>query len=149
MIPELIQAFGLTALGLSSLIGLYYYTYAAFSIVAGASFDRYGAKLPMAAGVFAVAAGSVLFGLGSSARGGRTTAARGRIGIRFTGAVYLAARGFSHRWLATAVGFTQFAGMLGGFAGQVVVGPLVHGPIGWQAFWIDAAWCARSSPSSC
>jgi len=28
--------------------------------------------------------------------------------------------------------------MLGGFAGQVVVGSLVHGPIGWQAFWIDS-----------
>jgi len=28
--------------------------------------------------------------------------------------------------------------MLGGSAGQFVVGPLVHGPIAWQAFWIYA-----------
>ena len=37
MIPELSAAFGLTALGLSSLLGLYFYTYAGFAIVAGAS----------------------------------------------------------------------------------------------------------------
>src|SRR5271157_3780589 len=67
MIPELSGAFGLTALGLSSLVGLYYYTYALFAIVAGASLDRYGAKLPMVAGVVAVAVGSVLFGFGSIA----------------------------------------------------------------------------------
>ena len=29
MIPELTEPFGLTAVGLSSLVGLYYYTYAA------------------------------------------------------------------------------------------------------------------------
>jgi len=65
MIPELTAAFGLTALGLSSLVGLYYYTYAGFAIIAGASLDHYGAKLSLTVGVFAVAAGSVLFGLGS------------------------------------------------------------------------------------
>src|SRR5215469_7351971 len=70
MIPELIAAFGLTALGVSSLLGLYFYTYAGFAIVAGASLDRYGAKLPIATGVFAVAVGSILFGLGSIAAAG-------------------------------------------------------------------------------
>jgi MFS family permease len=137
MIPELSAAFGLTALGLSSLLGLYFYTYAGFAIVAGASLDRYGAKLPIATGVFGVAVGSVLFGLGAieAAEGGRLLQGAGSA-FAFTGAVYLAARGFSDRWLATAVGFTQLAGMLGGFAGQFAVGPLVHGPVGWQSFWI-------------
>ncbi len=137
MIPELNAAFGLTALGVSSLVGLYYYTYAGFSIVAGASLDRYGARLPIAVGVFATAAGSVLFGLGSiaAAETGRLLQGAGSA-VGFTGAVYLAVHGFSDRWLATAVGFTQLAGMLGGFAGQFAVGPLVHGPITWQAFWI-------------
>jgi hypothetical protein len=37
MIPELTTAFGLTTLGISSLLGLYYYTYASFAIVAGPS----------------------------------------------------------------------------------------------------------------
>ena len=137
MIPELSTAFGLTALGVSSLLGLYFYTYASFAIVAGASLDRYGAKLPIATGVFGVAIGSVLFGLGSmgAAEGGRLLQGAGSA-FAFTGAVYLAARGFPDRWLATAVGVTQLFGMLGGFAGQFAVGPLVHGPIAWQSFWI-------------
>src|SRR5260221_14697139 len=50
MIPELSATFGLTALGISSVIGLYYYSYAGLSIVAGAALDRYGAKLPISAG---------------------------------------------------------------------------------------------------
>jgi MFS family permease len=52
------------------------------------------------------------------------------------GAVYLAARGFSARYLATAVGATQMFGMLGGAAGQFVVSPLVHGVVSWQGFWL-------------
>ena len=139
MIPELSASFGLTALGLSALIGLYFYSYAGLSIVAGAALDRYGAKRPIAFGVFCVAAGGVLFGLGpvASAEAGRLFQGAGS-GFAFTGAVYLASRAFADRWLATAVGFTQLAGMLGGFAGQFAVGPLVHGAMAWQAFWIDA-----------
>ncbi len=40
MLPELTNAFGLSTAGLSSLIGLYYYTYAIFAVIAGASVDR-------------------------------------------------------------------------------------------------------------
>jgi MFS family permease len=140
MVPEISAAFGLTTLGVSSLVGLYFYTYAGFAIIAGATLDRYGAKLPLAAGAFVVAAGSVLFGLGAaaSAEVGRLLQGAGSA-FAFTGAVYLATRGFSQRWLATAVGFTQCFGMLGGFAGQFGVGPLVHGVVSWQAFWIYAA----------
>lgn len=139
MVPELRAAFGLTPLGLTSLLGLYFYTYAGFAIVAGASLDRYGAKLPIGLGVLAVAVGSVLFGIGSvvGAEWGRLLQGAGS-GFAFPGAVYLASHAFSSRWLATAMGFTQFAGMLGGFAGQFVVGPLVHGVITWQEFWIYA-----------
>ena len=57
MMPELTSAFGLTALGVSSLLGLYFYTYSVFGLVAGASLDRYGAKLPITIGVFCVAVG--------------------------------------------------------------------------------------------
>jgi MFS family permease len=139
MTHELSAAFGLSALGLSSILGLYYYTYAGFAIVAGAALDRYGGRLPIGIGILGVAVGSILFGLGSiaAAEAGRLLQGAGSA-FAFTGAVYLAAHGFSDRWLATAVGFTQLAGMLGGFAGQFVVGPLVHGPIGWQAFWLYA-----------
>ena len=53
MIPELSATFGLTILGLSSVSGLYFYTYATFALVSGASLDRYGAKVPIAMGVLA------------------------------------------------------------------------------------------------
>lgn len=139
MMPELTAAFGLTTLGIGSLVGLYYYTYAGFAIVAGAALDRYGAKLPIFIGVLTTALGSVLFGLGSmgAAESGRLLQGAGSA-FAFTGAVYLAVHGFSARWLATAIGFTQLAGMLGGFAGQFAVGPLVHGQLGWQSLWIYA-----------
>jgi MFS family permease len=56
----------------------------------------------------------------------------------FVGAVYLASHGFASRYLATAVGFTQCFGMLGGSAGQFAVAPLIHGPMTWQQFWLYA-----------
>src|SRR5277367_3893312 len=73
MIPELTGTFGLTTLGVSSLIGLYYYTYSAFAIVAGASLDHFGAKYVIPTGILVTAIGAVLFGLGSapSAEAGR------------------------------------------------------------------------------
>ena len=43
---------------------------------------------------------------------------------------------FPARYLATAIGFTQCFGMLGGAAGQFAVAPLIHGVLPWQQFWI-------------
>jgi MFS family permease len=139
MVPELTSAFGLTTLGVSSLIGLYYYTYSTFAIVAGAALDRLGAKYVIPAGIVITAAGTILFGLGSAdgAEAGRLLQGAGAA-FAFTGAVYLASHGFSAAYLATAVGFTQCFGMLGGSAGQFAVGPMIHGLITWQQFWIFA-----------
>jgi sugar phosphate permease len=47
----------------------------------------------------------------------------------------LAAHGFSARWLATAIGVTQCIGMLGGSAGQFVVGPWLEHGVAWQSIW--------------
>jgi MFS family permease len=139
MVPELTRTFSLSALGVSSLVGLYYYTYSLFAIVAGASLDRYGAKYVMPIGAVLLALGAALFGVGmaSAAEAGRLLQGAGSA-FAFTGAVYLAAHGFSSRYLATAVGFTQCFGMLGGSAGQFFVAPLIHGHIGWQQFWLYA-----------
>jgi MFS family permease len=65
MVPELTSSFGLTTAGVSSLLGLCYYTYSTFAIVAGASLDRLGAKYVIPAGIVVTAIGSILFGLGS------------------------------------------------------------------------------------
>ncbi|PYE17839.1 sugar phosphate permease [Paraburkholderia silvatlantica] len=136
MVPELSAAFGRDAVGVSALVGLYYYTYSLFSIIAGAALDRLGGKSVIPVGIVLVAIGAVLFGIG-----GVQTAGIGRLmqgagsACAFTGAVYLATHGFPPRYLATAVGFTQCFGMLGGSAGQFAVGPIIHGLITWQQFW--------------
>jgi MFS family permease len=139
MVPELTSTFGLTTLGVSSLIGLYYYTYSTFAIVAGAALDRLGAKYVIPTGILITAVGTILFGLGSAggAEAGRLLQGAGAA-FAFTGAVYLASHGFNAAYLATAVGFTQCFGMLGGSAGQFAVGPMIHGMISWQQFWIFA-----------
>jgi len=51
MVPELTAAWQLSALGLSSLLGMYFFTYASLPLVAGASLDRYGAKWTIPAGI--------------------------------------------------------------------------------------------------
>jgi MFS family permease len=139
MLPELTTAFGLNTVGLSSLIGLYYYSYAGFAIVAGASVDRWGAKYTIPAGVLILAVGTAMFAVnvGWIAGVGRFLQGAGAA-FAFVAAVYLASRGLPARYLATAVGITQCLGMLGGAAGQFVVAPLIHGPLAWQQFWIYA-----------
>src|SRR6187431_1466969 len=44
MVPQLSDAFGLTTLGVASLVGLFYYGYSPFSLVAGVALDRFGAR---------------------------------------------------------------------------------------------------------
>jgi MFS family permease len=44
MMPQLTDAFGVNALGVSAIVGMFYYAYSPFSLVAGAAIDRFGAK---------------------------------------------------------------------------------------------------------
>ena len=136
MIPELTRAFGTTALGVSAILGTYYYTYSITSLIAGAALDRVGAKKAVPIGIFILAVGCLLFSIPTVTAGyaGRLLQGAGSA-FAFTGAVYLAVHGFSARWLATAIGVTQCVGMLGGSAGQFVVGPLLEGGLGWQTVW--------------
>jgi len=139
MLPELAKSFGLSTVGLSSLLGLYYYSYAAFAIIAGAALDRWGAKYVVTAGLVLLAAGTAMFGVDLNwvAGAGRFLQGAGAA-FAFVAAVYLVAHGMPARVLATAIGITQCVGMLGGSAGQFAVAPLIQGPIAWQQFWIDA-----------
>ena len=141
MIPELTAAFDVSVVKLSAIIGSYYYTYAVASLLAGASLDRYGASAPIAIGATVLGVGCLLFAIPvpSIAESGRLLQGLGSA-FAFTGAVFLASRGFSGRSLATAVGCTQCVGMLGGSAGQVAVGPLIHGLTDWRGFWIATAF---------
>lgn len=140
MIPQLSAAFHTTALGVSSILGIYYYTYSVLSLVAGASLDHLGAKLTIPVGVAVLAIGCLLFSVPAVSAGnaGRLLQGAGSA-FAFTGAVYLAVHGFSPRFLATAIGATQCIGMLGGSAGQFAVGPMIERGVKVQAVWITIA----------
>ena len=140
MMPELSQALKLDMVGVSGVVGSYYYTYALASLAAGISLDRYGAKAPVAVGCGLVAIGSLLFivPVPAVAELGRLVEGFGSA-FAFTGAVFLAAHGFSGGVLATAIGVTQCLGMLGGSAGQLVVGPLMREGLSLGGFWIAVA----------
>jgi MFS family permease len=137
MVPQLTDAFGLSALGMASLIGLFYYGYSPFSLVAGAAMDRLGPKnvLPIAAAVVGI--GGLLFGLGNreAASVGRVLQGAGGV-FALVGAVYIATKNFPVSRAATLIGATQMFGMAGGSAGQFAVGPMIGGGMSWKAFWI-------------
>jgi MFS family permease len=137
MIPELEGSFHTTALGLSAILGAYYYTYSTMSLVAGAALDRLGAKRTVPVGAAILGIGCLFFSGGSVLAGdiGRLLQGAGSA-FAFTGAVYLAAHGFSARYLATAIGATQCVGMLGGSAGQFAIGPMIEHGLEVHAIWI-------------
>lgn len=137
MLYQLETAFNFSAVGVSNIVGTYYYTYAVVSLVAGVALDRAGAKFIIPVGAAFFAAGCMLFVVESTiaAYVGRLLQGTGSA-FAFTGAVYLAARAFSPSVLATAIGVTQSLGMLGGSAGQFAVGPLLQRGLPWQGFWV-------------
>jgi MFS family permease len=136
MMPQLSEAFGLGALGVASIVGLFYYGYSPFSLVAGAAMDRLGPRklLPMAAAVVGI--GALLFATGSreAASVGRFLQGAGGV-FALVGAIYIATTSFPPSRAATLIGATQMFGMAGGSAGQFVVGPLIGRGLSWQAFW--------------
>src|ERR1700751_6412125 len=66
MMPQLSAAFGLTALGVASIVGLFYYGYSPFSLVAGAAMDRLGPRKVLPIGAIAVGIGALLFATGGT-----------------------------------------------------------------------------------
>src|ERR1700691_2782598 len=136
MIPELEGSFHTTALGISAILGAYYYTYSTMSLVAGAALDHLGAKRTVPIGAAILGIGCLFFSVGAISAGdiGRLLQGAGSA-FAFTGAVYLAAHGFSARYLATAIGVTQCVGMLGGSAGQFVVGPMIEQGVAVHTLW--------------
>jgi MFS family permease len=137
MIPELESLFRTSALGVSGILGIYYYTYSTMSLIAGTALDHLGAKRSVPVGVAILGIGCLLFSLPSALDGnaGRLLQGAGSA-FAFTGAVYLAAHGFSARYLATAIGATQCIGMLGGSAGQFVVAPMIEHGVPVHTLWI-------------
>jgi MFS family permease len=136
MMPQLSEAFGISTLGVASLVGLFYYGYATFSLVAGAALDRLGTKktLPIAAAVIGI--GALLFASGNSQMASLGRLLQGMGGaFAAVGALYIASNYFSPAQAATLIGATQMFGMAGGAAGQFAVGPMISQGLGWNRFW--------------
>jgi MFS family permease len=139
MMPELTQTFGVSALGVSAIVGMFYYGYSPFSLVAGAAIDRFGAKKIVPIGAALVGVGAILFGTGnvSAANVGRFFQGAGGA-VALVGAVYLVTKNFPASMAASFIGATQMFGMAGGSAGQFLVGPIIKDGLPWEKFWIFA-----------
>lgn len=136
MMPELSDAFGISPLAVASLVGLFYFGYSPFSLVAGAAMDRLGPRrlLPGAAAVVGI--GALLFATGNHniATVGRFMQGAGGV-FALVGAIYIATTNFPPSRAATLIGATQMFGMAGGSAGQFLVGPLIGHGVAWNVFW--------------
>lgn len=137
MIPELSHAFTTSTKGVSAVIGMYYLTYSITSLIAGIALDKLGAKYPLSIGTIIVGLGCILFAVSSIYDGyiGRLLQGAGSA-MAFPACVYLASKAFSPRKLATAIGATQSLGMLGGSAGQFIIGPAIKNGYSLPFIWI-------------
>jgi MFS family permease len=139
MMPQLCDAFGVTTLGAASIVGMFYYGYSPFSLVAGAAIDRFGARRIIPIGAALVGVGALLFGTGNSFAAGAGRFLQGAGGVfALVGAVYLVTRNFPASCAASFIGATQMFGMAGGSVGQFGVGPLLQHGVSWSRFWIYA-----------
>ncbi|HXX41832.1 MAG TPA: MFS transporter [Chthoniobacterales bacterium] len=139
MMPQLTKAFGVNALGVSAIVGMFYYGYSPFSLVAGATLDRFGAKRMVPIGAALVGLGALMFSISNVnlANIGRFLQGAGGA-FALIGAAYLITKNFPASVAASLIGATQMFGMAGGSAGQFLVGPMIKGGISWDRFWIYA-----------
>ena len=137
MMPQLSDAFGVSTMAVASMVGLFYYGYSPFSLVAGAAMDRLGPRRVVPIGAATVGIGALLFATGhtQAASIGRFLQGAGGV-FALVGAAYIATTNFPASRAATLIGATQMFGMAGGSAGQFVVGPMMASGVGWSNFWI-------------
>src|SRR5215467_2582367 len=90
MMPQLTEAFSVNALGVSAIVGMFYYAYSPFSLVAGAAIDRFGARRVLPIGAAFVGVGALMFGAGNVAAANVGRFLQGAGGVfALVGAVYL------------------------------------------------------------
>jgi MFS family permease len=138
MMSQLSEAFDRSAAVVAGILGIFYYGYAALSLVAGTSIDRIGARTVVPAGALVTGAGALLFATGNLTAAGVGRLLQGGGGVfSLIGAIYIATRNFPGSQAATLIGATQMFGMAGGAAGQFLVGPMIARGMPWNVFWIS------------
>src|SRR5512134_2442287 len=104
MMPQLSETFGLSAMAVASMVGLFYYGYSPFSLVAGVAMDRLGPRRVVPIGAAAVGAGALLFGTGSSTAASVGRLLQGAGGVfALIGAIYIATSNFPASRAATLI----------------------------------------------
>ena len=137
MLPQMSGAFGVSAVGMAGIIGLFYYGYSPFSLVAGAGMDWLGPRKVVPIGAAVAGIGALLFATGDGTIGSIGRLLQGAGGVFApVGAIYIACEYFPPSKAATLVGATQMFGMAGGAAGQFIVGPWIAAGLAWNKFWM-------------
>ena len=137
IIPELKSTYHLNSFGIGSLVGMYYYTYAPFALIAGLLLDEFDARKVIPIGFLICAIGTLMFGITQYevALLGRLLQGMGSA-FAFVSCVYLLTKYLSPRLLPLMIGIVQSIGMLGGALGQ---GPSAYilqtAHIHWQSYW--------------
>src|SRR3954471_19257051 len=137
MMPELSTAFAVSTTAVASMVGIFYYGYSPFSLIAGAAMDRIGPRRVVPIGAAIVGVGALLFGSGNPELASLGRFLQGAGGVfALVGAAFIATTNFPASRAATLIGATQMFGMAGGSAGQFLVGPLIAAGVPWSTFWI-------------
>jgi len=133
MTNDLMQSFGLNALGVSTLAAFFFYGYAPMQLPGGLLYDRFGPRLVMTLAVVVCACGALLFSLATHA----SLAALGRFmmgfggAFSFVGVLLVASRWFPAKYFALIAGLVQLLASVGAIVGQVALSRVVN-HIGWR-----------------
>src|SRR5262245_1145625 len=96
MMPQLSEAFGLNAIGVASIAGLFYYGYSPFTLIAGVPMDRLVPRRIVPIISAAVGVGALLFASGNTQLAGLGRLLQGAGGVfALIGATYIATTSFS------------------------------------------------------
>lgn len=134
---DLMRAFGIAAAALALLAAVYPYVFAAMAFVGGSLADGIGPRWTLTAGGVAMALGTALFGLAPTF--GVAVAGRLLMGVGAS-VVLIAWLSLIAAWLepdefATAAGWTQTVGNIGGLAASTPLALLVEAA-GWRATFV-------------
>jgi len=108
MMPELSTAFAVSTTAVASMVGIFYYGYSPFSLIAGAAMDRIGPRRVVPIGAAIVGVGALLFGTGNAELASLGRFLQGAGGVfALVGAAFIATTNFPASRAATLIGATQ------------------------------------------
>lgn len=133
MIPDLMEGFSVSALGLGSLTAFFYYPYVAMQIPVGLLVDRFGVRLLLTIMALLVGVGCLVFANAETLYMGKLGRFLMGFGaaFAFVSALKLASTWFPFHRFGLLAGLTQALGMLGAAVGAAPVGYFVH-QFGWR-----------------